>query len=170
MNGLDIVVTLGSGVVAEDFYKRLFDIQSKKRPTRLIYFIPTTSESKNRDKYYRYAVRGLADGNIYERNPIFILGVNNFQEFVNNPSIRFLDDPKPENYLLLIDDFVANGTTLINSIKDIESLGYIKKKIFFYNYFLDKLYDFKDYSGSKFSESKFEKRLNETVLENVLTK
>lgn len=106
MVGLDIAVVLGSGVNTKKFYEHLSDRLSRKLSTRLMYFIPTTHEGNDLGKYIEYAYKYMADKEPCERHPVFILGDITFQEFVQTPSIRFLGDPRPENYLLFVDDFM----------------------------------------------------------------
>jgi len=175
MDGLDIAVILGSGVKTKKFYEHLLDRLYNKISTRLIYFIPTTREGNDLDKYVEYAYKYMGDKEPSDRHPIFILGDITFEEFVQTPSIRFLDDPKPENYLLFVDDFIDTRTTMISSVNDAMSLGYDGDKIFFYNDYTELIYTPQNgsclrFSSTRFSEREFEKRLNTNILETLLQK
>jgi len=131
--GLDIIVVLKKGIEAKNFYLGLYEEQSKIRNTRLIYFIPNNGVHKIKDKYNQFANR-MYDSQEGDHFPVYVLGNISLEDFASNPLIRFMDDPKPDNIALIVDEWFHTGLTLQSTVRDLKQLGYREKKIFGYIY------------------------------------
>jgi len=77
--------------------------------------------------------------------------------FLHKPEIRFLDDPKPDNIALIVDDYRECGTTIRYTVGDLKKLGYKEENIFSYIYLLR--YPYFNSRSENIAPSKFWKQL-----------
>ena len=96
------------------------------------------------DNEINYAMRAKKD--ILELNwrdttptrlPYFMLHPPGYDEWLENPEYRLSEESKPENAVLLVDDFVSGGQTMYKTQCELIKLWYQKDSIFSYAHTLD---------------------------------